>query len=126
MDKFICKSTCYFKIIPFDDALWKLVFKNLRDELEIQQINFVLTATRYSNFDTFYDVYVDKALIDECGLEKVTELVKEELEEKMEKEFANMFKYSISEMEDTNVKFGNTKTTSNRFRSKAKRNESRN
>ena len=101
MNKFIYKSTCYFKIIPFDDALWKLAFKDLRDKLEIQQINFVLTATRYANLDTFYDVYVDKALIDECGLEKVTEMIKEILDEKMEKEFGDMFKYTIREMEDT-------------------------
>ena len=44
-------------------------------------------------------MYVDKDLIDECGLEKVTELVKKELDEKMEKEFGNMFKYSIYEQE---------------------------
>ena len=101
MDKFVYKSTCYFTIIPFDDALWKLAFKELRYELEIKQINFVPTATCHSNFDTYYNVYVDKALIDECGLEKVTELVKEELDEKMRKEFESMFKYSSHEKEDT-------------------------
>lgn len=101
MDKFVYESTCYFKIIPFDDALWKLAFKELRYELQIKQINFVPTATCLANFDTYYDVYVDKDLIDECGLEKVTELIKEELDEKMRKEFEHMFKYSIYEMEDT-------------------------
>ena len=101
MKKFVYESTCYFKIIPFDDALWKFAFKELRYELKIKQINFVPTATRFANFDTYYDVYVDKALIDECGLEKVVELVKEELDKKMRKEFDPMFKYSIYEMEDT-------------------------
>ena len=72
MDKFVYESKCYFKIIPFDDALWKLVFKNLREKLGIEQINLLPTATTRANFDTYYDVYVDKALIDECGLEKVT------------------------------------------------------
>lgn len=99
MDKFVYESTCYFKIIPFDDALWKLAFKELRYELQIKQINFVPTATRFANFDTYYDVYVDWALIDEHGIEKVTEMVKEKLDEKMRKEFESMFKYSICEME---------------------------
>ena len=101
MDKFVYESTCYFKIIPFDDALWKLAFKELRYELQIKQINFVPTATRLANFDTYYDVYVDWALIDEHGIEKVTEMVKEKLDEKMRKEFESMFKYSIHEQEDT-------------------------
>lgn len=99
MDKFVYESKCYFKIIPFDDALWKLAFKELRYELQIKQINFVPTATRLANFDTYYDVYVDWALIDEHGIEKVTEMVKEKLDEKMRKEFESMFKYSICEME---------------------------
>ena len=99
MDKFVYESTCYFKIIPFDDALWKLAVKELRYELQIKQINFVPTATRLANFDTYYDVYVDWALIDEHGIEKVTEMVKEKLDEKMRKEFESMFKYSICEME---------------------------
>jgi len=101
MDKFVYESKCYFKIIPFDDALWKLVFKNLREKLGIEQINLLPTATTRANFDTYYDVYVDKALIDECGLEKVTELIKEELDEKMRKEFERLFRYSIHEKEDT-------------------------
>lgn len=99
MDKFVYESTCYFKIIPFDDALWKLAFKELRYELQIKQINFVPTATRLANFDTYYDVYVDWDLIDEHGIEKVTEMVKEKIDEKMRKEFESMFKYSICEME---------------------------
>ena len=101
MDKFVYESTCYFTIIPFDDALWKLAFKELRYELEIKQINFVPTATYLSNFDVYYNVYVDKALIDEHGIERVTEMVKEKLDEKMRKEFESMFKYSIHEKEGT-------------------------
>ena len=101
MDKFVYESKCYFKIIPFDDALWKLAFKNLRDKLGIEQINLLPTATDYSNFDTYYDVYVDWDLIDEHGIEKVTEMVKEKLDEKMRKEFERMFKYSTHEKEDT-------------------------
>lgn len=101
MDKFVYESTCYFKIIPFDDALWKLAFKNLREKLGIEQINLLPTATNYANFDTYYDVYVDWDLIDEQGIEKVTEMVKEKLDEKMRKEFERMFKYSICEQEDT-------------------------
>ena len=101
MDKFVYESTCYFKIIPFDDALWKLAFKNLREKLGIEQINLLPTATNYANFDTYYDVYVDWDLIDGQGIEKVTEMVKEKLDEKMRKEFERMFKYSICEQEDT-------------------------
>ena len=101
MDKFIYKSTCYFTIIPFNDALWKLVFKNLRDKLGIEQINLVPTATYYRNFDTYYDAYVDDGLINEVGIEKVSKMIKEILNEKMEEEFGNMFKYTIREQEDT-------------------------
>lgn len=100
MDKFIYKSTCYFTIIPFNDALWKLVFKNLREKLGIEQINLVPTATYLSNFDTYYDAYVDEDLINEVGIKKVSEMIKEILDEKMEKELGDMFKYTIYEMED--------------------------
>nr|DAX80792.1 MAG TPA: hypothetical protein [Caudoviricetes sp.] len=99
MDKFVYESKCYFKIIPFDDALWKLAFKNLREKLGIEQINLLPTATNYANFDTYYDVYVDWDLIDELGIEKVTEMVKEKLDEKMRKEFEPPFKCSIHERE---------------------------
>lgn len=99
MNEFKYESKCYFKIIPFDDALWKLAFKNLRDKLGIEQINLLPTATDYSNFDTYYDVYVDWDLIDEHGIEKVTEMIKEILDEKTEKAFKNLFKYAVIEKE---------------------------
>ena len=77
-------STSYFKIIPFDYVL---------DELENKQINIVLTGIRYSNSDRFYDVYVDKTLIDKHGIEMVAEIVKGEMN--------NILKYAFDVMEDT-------------------------
>lgn len=67
MGKFEFSSTNYFKIIPFDYS---------PDKLETRQINIVLTGIRYSNSDRFYDVYVDKTLIDKHGMEMVSEIVK--------------------------------------------------
>lgn len=77
-------STSYFKIIPFDYVL---------DELENKQINIVLTGIRYSNSDRFYDVYVDKTLIDKHGIEMVAEIVKGEMN--------NIIKYAFDVKEDT-------------------------
>lgn len=77
-------STSYFKIIPLDDSL---------DKLEPRQINIVLTGIRYSNSDRFYDVYVDKTLIDKHGIEMVAEIVKGEMN--------NIIKYAFDVKEDT-------------------------
>ena len=52
-----------FRIIPFDDALWKAVFPQLKEQLGIEQINIVESKLYLSPFKHYYDVYVDKALI---------------------------------------------------------------
>ena len=71
-------STSYFKIIPFDNSL---------DKLENKQINIVLTGIRYSNSDRFYDVYVEKDLIDKHGVEMIAEIVKAEMNDIIEYSF---------------------------------------
>lgn len=78
MDKFEFSSTSYFKIIPFDDSL---------NKLETRQINIVLTGIRYSNSDRFYNVYVEKYLIDKHGLEMIAEIVKAEMNDIIEYSF---------------------------------------
>lgn len=71
-------STSYFKIIPLDDSL---------DKLEPRQINIVLNGIRYSNSDRFYNVYVEKDLIDKHGVEMIAEIVKAEMNDIIEYSF---------------------------------------
>ena len=90
-----------FKIIPFDDALWRAVFPQLKEQLGIEQINIVESRLFHSVFKHYYDVYVDKALIKEHGCEKVNEMVKEKIKERIDKEMERDFKFLI-DMEDNN------------------------
>lgn len=82
-----------FKIIPFDDALWRAVFPQLKKQLGIEQINIVESRLFCSAFKHYYDVYVDKALIKEHGCEKVNEMVKEKIKERIDKEMEREFKF---------------------------------
>ena len=90
-----------FKIISFDDALWRAVFPQLKEQLGIEQINIVESRLFHSVFKHYYDVYVDKALIKEHGCEKVNEMVKEKIKERIDKEMERDFKFLI-DMEDNN------------------------
>ena len=81
-----------FKIIPFDDALWRAVFPQLKEQLGIEQINIVESRLFCSILKHSYDVYVDKALIKEHGCEKVNEMVKEKIKERIDKEMEREFK----------------------------------
>ena len=80
-----------FKIILFDDALWRAVFPQLKKQLGIEQINIVESRLFCSAFKHYYDVYVDKALIKEHGCEKVNEMVKEKIKERIDKEMEREF-----------------------------------
>lgn len=75
-----------FRIIPFDDALWRAVFPQLKEQLGIEQINIVESKLYLSPFKHYYDVYVDKALIDKYGMEVVNEMVREKIKERIDKE----------------------------------------
>ena len=88
---FSLKTLVTFKIIPFDDALWRAVFPQLKEQLGIEQINIVESQLFLSAFKHYYDVYVDKALIKEHGYEKVNEMVKEKIKERIDKEIEREF-----------------------------------
>lgn len=75
-----------FRIIPFDDALWRAVFPQLKEQLGIEQINIVESKLYLSPFKHYYDAYVDKALIDKYGMEVVNEMVREKIKERIDKE----------------------------------------
>lgn len=82
-----------FKIIPFDDALWRTVFPQLKEQFGIEQINIIESKLFCSAFKHSYDVYVDKALIKEHGCEKVNEMVKEKIKERIDKEMEREFSF---------------------------------
>jgi len=82
-----------FKIIPFDDALWRAAYPQLKKQLGIEQINVVESKSFCSAFKHYYDVYVDIALIKEHGCEKVNEMAKEKIKERIDKEMEREFKF---------------------------------
>ena len=83
---FSLKTLVTFKIVPFDDALWRAVFPQLKEQLGIEQINIVESQLYLSTFKHYYDVYVDKALIDKYGMELVNKMVREKIKERIDKE----------------------------------------
>ena len=89
-----------FKIIPFDDALWKFAFKNLRDKFNIEPITLLETKVFKTPFTRYFDVYVDKALIDERGYGAVVNAVKEKIDDKIQKEMDLFFKDFFPKKED--------------------------
>lgn len=89
-----------FKIIPFDDSLWKLAFKNLRDKFSIEPITLLETKKWNIPFKRYFDVYVDKALIEDRGYGAVVEMVKEKIDNKMQEEMDVFFKDFFPKKED--------------------------
>ena len=90
---FSIKTMLTYNIIPFDDALWRVIFPQLKEQLGIEQINIVESRLFKSPFKHYYDVYVDKALIDKYGCEKVNEMVKEKIKERIESEMKREFSF---------------------------------
>ena len=86
MDKLSLTTKADFKIIPFDDALWRVVFPQLKEQLGIEQINIVESQLFNSPFMNHYDVYVDKALINKYGMEVVNGIVREKIKKSIDKE----------------------------------------
>ena len=84
--EFSLKTLVTFKIIPFDDALWRTVFPQLKEKIGIEQINIVESQLYLSAFKHYYDVYVDKALIDKYGMGVVNGMVREKIKERINKE----------------------------------------
>ena len=97
-----------FKIIPFDDALWKLAFRDLRDKFNIEPITILETKKFTTPFMRYFDVYVDKALIEERGYGAVVEAVKEKIDNKMQKEMDVFFKDFFPKKEDNDGKIRKT------------------
>ena len=91
--EFSIKTMLNFKIILFDDALWRAVFPQLKEKFGIEQINIAESRLYLSAFKHYYDVYVDKALIKEHGCEKVNEMVKEKIKERIDKEMEREFSF---------------------------------
>lgn len=89
-----------FKIIPFDDSLWKLAFKNLRDKFNIEPITLLETKKWNTPFKRYFDVYVDKALLEDHGYGAVVEMVKEKIDYKMQTEIDVFFKDFFLKKED--------------------------
>ena len=92
-----------FRIIHFDDALWRAIFPQLKEQLGIEQINIVESQLYLSAFKHYYDVYVDKALIDKYGMEVVNEMVREKIKERIDKEMKRDFKF-LKDMEENEVR----------------------
>lgn len=90
---FSLKTLVTFKIIPFDDALWRTVFPQLKEKFGIEQINIVESRLYLSAFKHYYDVYVDKALIDKYGMEVVNGMVREKIKERIDEEIERDFKF---------------------------------
>lgn len=95
------KTFVTFKIIPFDDALWRAIFPQLKEQLGIEQINIVESQLYLSAFKHYYDVYVDKALIDKHGLEVVNGMVREKIKERIDKEMERDLGFLKRIKEDT-------------------------
>ena len=100
---FSLKTLVTFKIIPFDDALWRAVFPQLKEQFGIEQINIVESQLYLSAFKHYYDVYVDKALIDKYGMEVVNEMVREKIKARIDKEMERDFKF-LKDMEENEVR----------------------
>lgn len=82
-----------FRIIIFDNDLWKTAVELLREQFFKEQINIVKSKLFGEALKYHYDAYVDEALIDKYGLKKVNEMVKEKIKERIESEMEREFKF---------------------------------
>nr|DAQ01900.1 MAG TPA: hypothetical protein [Caudoviricetes sp.] len=82
-----------FRIIIFDNDLWKTAVELLREQFLKEQINIVKSKLFGEALKYHYDAYVDEALIDKYGLKKVNEMVKEKIKERIESEMEREFKF---------------------------------
>lgn len=82
-----------FRIIIFDNDLWKTAVELLREQFFKEQINIVKSKLFGEALKYHYDAYVDEALIDKYGLKKVNEMVKEKIKERIENEMEREFKF---------------------------------
>ena len=74
-----------FRIILFDNDMWKTAVELLREQF-FKQINIVKSKLFGEALKYHYDAYVDEALIDKYGFKKVNEMVKEKIKERIENE----------------------------------------
>lgn len=82
-----------FRIILFDDDLWKTAYEPLREQFFKEQINIVESKLFGKALKYHYDAYVDETLIDKYGFRKVNEMVKEKIKERIDKEMEREFSF---------------------------------
>lgn len=82
-----------FRIILFDNDMWKTAVDLLREQFFKEQINIVKSKLFGEALKYHYDAYVDKALIDKYGFKKVNEMVKEKIKERIENEMKREFSF---------------------------------
>lgn len=94
MEKLSMTIEINFRIILFDDDLWKRAVESLREQFFIkEQINIVGSKLFGKALKYHYDAYVDEALFYKYGLEKVNEMVKEKIKERIESEMKLEFNF---------------------------------
>lgn len=82
-----------FRIILFDNDMWKTAAESLKKQFFEEQINIVESKLFGEALKYHYDAYVDEALIDKYGFKKVNEMVKEKIKERIESEMEREFKF---------------------------------
>lgn len=82
-----------FRIILFDNDLWKTAVELLREPFFKEQINIVKSKLFGEALKYHYDAYVDEALIDKYGFEKVNEMVREKIKKQIESEMKLEFRF---------------------------------
>lgn len=82
-----------FRIILFEDDLWKTAVEPLREQFFKEQINIVESKLFGKALKYHYDAYVNEDLFYKYGFEKVNEMVKEKIKERIESEMKREFKF---------------------------------
>lgn len=82
-----------FRIILFDYDLCKATAESLRKQFFEEQINIVESKLFGEALKYHYDAYVDEALIDKYGFEKVNEMVREKIKKQIESEMKLEFRF---------------------------------
>ena len=80
-----------FRIIFFDDYLWKTIVESLKEQFFEEQINIVESKLFGEALKYHYDAYVNEDLFYKYGFEKVNEMVKEKIKERIESEMKREF-----------------------------------
>ena len=82
-----------FRIILFEDDLWKTAVEPLREQFFKEQINIVESKLFGKALKYHYDAYVNEDLFYKYGFRKVNEMVKEKIKERIDKEMEREFSF---------------------------------